>query len=87
MMVHVISLLLPRLNDVKVRGILLTQASASALASASTPALKFCVKVFVGVYSSAPRAPSFTKFGVYILRYLKSHILASFEQDANVMHE
>ncbi len=76
---------LPRLKEVEVRGILLAQASASA--SASTLALKFCVKVFVEVYSSAPRASSFTKLGVCVPRYLKSHILASLEQDANVMHE
>ncbi len=55
--------------------------------NSQTVALKFCVTVFVEVYSSAPRAPSFTNLGVYILRYLKSHTLALLEQDANAMHE
>ncbi len=36
---------------------------------------------------SLSRAPSFTKLGMHILQYLRSHILALLEQDANVMHE
>ncbi len=99
MLINLLTRFLSRLNEVEVRGILLAQASPLALAlalasalvlasaSVSTLALMFHNKVFVEVYSSAPRAPSFAKLGVHILRYLKSHILASLEQVANDMHE
>ena len=55
------STFLPCLSEVEESGIILTQASVSV----STP-----------VYSSAPRVLSFTKLGVHMLKYIKSHLLA-----------
>ncbi len=70
------------------RGILLTLASvlaslstlASASVLASTPTLKFSVKVFVQFI-----APPLER--LYILQYVRSHILASIELDVSVMHD